>query len=56
MPGVLTAARRHPSAILLFAQLAAVLVYPFLEDSAAGRAIFSALGIGDLNSFTSSAI
>ncbi len=48
MPGVLTAARRHPSAILLFAQLGAVLVYPFLEDSDAGRAIFSALGIGFL--------
>ncbi|MBN1527819.1 MAG: two pore domain potassium channel family protein [Thermoleophilaceae bacterium] len=45
---MLTAARRHPSAILLFAQLGAVLVYPFLEDSDAGRAIFSALGIGFL--------
>ena len=39
---------REPSAILLLAQLAAVLVYPFLEDSDAGRAIFSALGIGIL--------
>jgi hypothetical protein len=45
---VLTAARRHPSAILLFVQLGAVLVYPFLEGSDAGRAIFSALGIGVL--------
>jgi hypothetical protein len=45
---VLTAARRHPSAILLFAQLAAILVYPFLEDNTAGRAILSALGIGFL--------
>ena len=45
---MLTAARRHPSAILLFAQLAALLVYPFLEDSDAGRAILSALGIGFL--------
>jgi hypothetical protein len=45
---VLTAARRHPSAILLFAQLAAILVYPFLEDDTAGRAILSALGIGFL--------
>jgi hypothetical protein len=45
---VLTAARRHPSAILLFAQLGAILVYPFLEDNTAGRAILSALGIGFL--------
>ena len=45
---MLTAARRHPSAILLFVQLGAVLVYPFLEGSDAGRAIFSALGIGVL--------
>jgi Ion channel len=48
VPGVLTTARRHPSAILLFVQLGAVLVYPFLEDSDAGRAVFSALGIGVL--------
>ena len=41
-------ARREPSAILLFAQLMAVLVYPFMEDSHAGRAVFSALGIGIL--------
>jgi hypothetical protein len=45
---VLTAARRHPSAILLFAQITAVLIYPFLEDSDAGRAILSALGIAFL--------
>jgi hypothetical protein len=36
--------RRHPSAVLLAAQLLAVLVYPFL-DGPAGRAIFSAIGI-----------
>lgn len=41
-------ARSQPSAILLFAQIAALLVYPFLEDSHAGRAVFSALGIGIL--------
>ena len=39
---------REPSAILLFAQLTAVLVYPFLEDNHAGRAVFSAIGIGIL--------
>ena len=41
-------ARRQPSAILLAAQLTAVLVYPFLEDSDAGRSIFSAIGIAIL--------
>jgi hypothetical protein len=38
----------EPSAILLMAQLGALLVYPFLEDSAAGRAVISALGIAFL--------
>ena len=42
---MLTLARRQPSALLLAAQLAALLVYPFLEDEGVGRAIFSALGI-----------
>ena len=41
-------ARREPSAVLLAAQLVAVLLYPFLEDSDAGRAIFSVLGIAIL--------
>ena len=45
---MLRLARREPSAILLAAQLSAVLVYPFLEDSDVGRAIFSLLGIGIL--------
>jgi hypothetical protein len=36
---------REPSAILLAVQLAAVLLYPFIEGSGAGRAIFSMLGI-----------
>ena len=40
--------RREPSALLLAAQLAAVLVYPFLEGSGAGRAVFSVLGIAIL--------
>jgi hypothetical protein len=39
---------REPSAILLFAQLAAVLLYPFLEGSDVGRAVFSLLGIAIL--------
>lgn len=38
-------ARKEPSATLLFAQLGAVLVYPFMEDSDVGRALFSAFGI-----------
>jgi hypothetical protein len=42
---VLRAVRREPSAILLGAQLAGVLIYPFAEDSHAGRALFSVLGI-----------
>jgi len=45
---VLRAARREPSAILLAVQLAGVLVYPFAEDTHAGRALFSLLGIAIL--------
>ncbi|HEX8645756.1 MAG TPA: ion channel [Thermoleophilaceae bacterium] len=45
---MLRAARSEPSAVLLAAQLAAVLVYPFMEGSHAGRALFSAFGIGIL--------
>ena len=41
-------AAREPSAILLAAQLAAVLLYPFMEDSDVGRALFSAFGVGIL--------
>ena len=37
--------KRQPSALLLAAQLTALLVYPFLADEGVGRAIFSALGI-----------
>jgi len=44
---VLSAARRQPSAILLAAQLVAVLLYPFMEGSA-GRALFSVFGIAIL--------
>jgi Ion channel len=42
---VLRILRREPSAILLAVQLGAVLLYPFIEGSGAGRAIFSILGI-----------
>lgn len=41
-------AKRQPSAVLLAAQLAAILIYPFLEEGAAGRAIFSVFGIAIL--------
>ena len=44
---MLSVARRQPSAILLAAQLAAVLLYPFMEGSA-GRALFSVFGIAIL--------
>jgi ion channel len=41
---VFLAARREPSAVLLAAQLAGVLLYPFMEG-AAGRALLSVFGI-----------
>ena len=45
---MLRIARREPSAILFAAQLVAVLVYPFLENGAVGRALFSVFGIAIL--------
>jgi hypothetical protein len=45
---VLSAARRHPCAVLFAAQLSAVLLYPFMKDSGAGRALFSVFGIAIL--------
>jgi hypothetical protein len=42
------AVRRHPSAILLAAQLAGVLVYPAMESSDVGRSLFSVFGIAIL--------
>jgi hypothetical protein len=42
---MLAAARQNPSAILLFAQLAGVLLYPFMEASDVGRSLFSVFGI-----------
>lgn len=37
--------KRTPSALLLVVQLAGVLLYPFMEDTAAGRAAFATFGI-----------
>jgi hypothetical protein len=45
---VLPVARREPSAVLLAAQLAGVLLYPFMEGSDVGRALFSVFGIAIL--------
>jgi hypothetical protein len=45
---VLAFARKEPSAVLFFAQLAALLVYPAMEDNEVGRALFSVLGIAFL--------
>jgi hypothetical protein len=40
--------RREPSALLLAGQLLAVLLYPFMEGSDVGRALFSVFGIAIL--------
>ena len=45
---MLRIARREPSAVLLAVQLIAVLVYPFLEEGAVARALFSVFGIAIL--------
>ena len=36
---------RYPSALLLFVQLAGVLLYPFMEQAAQGRVYFSVFGV-----------
>ncbi|WP_141455483.1 ion channel [Pseudoxanthomonas sp. z9] len=41
----LVTARRHPSAWLLLVQLGGVLLYPVMESTAGGRALFGAFGI-----------
>jgi hypothetical protein len=41
-------AKREPSAVLLSAQLAGVLLYPLMEGSDVGRALFSVFGIAIL--------
>jgi ion channel len=46
---VLTFARREPSAVLLAAQLASLLIYPFLENGDAARALVSIIGIALLS-------
>jgi ion channel len=46
--GVLSFARRQPSAVLLAAQLGGVLLYPAMEGSEAGQALFSLFGIAIL--------
>jgi hypothetical protein len=45
---VLRLARREPSAVLLAAQLAGILLYPFMEGREGGRALFSVFGIAIL--------
>ena len=45
---MLRVARREPSAFLLAAQLAAILLYPFMEGSDVGRALFSVFGVAIL--------
>ena len=41
----LVRARRNPSALLLAMQLLGVLLYPVMDEAAAGRALFGAFGI-----------
>jgi Ion channel len=41
----MAALKGHPSGLLLAAQLAGVLLYPLMENTDAGRAVFGALGI-----------
>jgi hypothetical protein len=43
--GLVRLVKREPSAFLFAVQLAGVLIYPFTDDSHAGRALFSAFGI-----------
>jgi hypothetical protein len=45
---MLRVARREPSAVLFAAQVAALLLYPFMEGRSAGRALFSVFGIAIL--------
>lgn len=45
---MLSFAKREPSAVLFAAQLAGVLLYPFMEGNQVGRALFSIFGIAIL--------
>jgi hypothetical protein len=42
--GLSGAIRRHPSGILLLAQLLAILAYPYSDDSTVGRAFLGVVG------------
>jgi hypothetical protein len=48
LPRVLAFARKEPSAVLFFTQLAALLVYPAMEGNDVGRSLFSVLGMAFL--------
>jgi hypothetical protein len=41
---------KHPSAALLFVQILGILVYPLMEDTSAGRALFGVVGLVVLGS------
>jgi hypothetical protein len=43
--GVFTSLRRHPSGVLLAVQLLGVLLYPLMEETGAGRALFNTFGV-----------
>lgn len=45
---MISLAKREPSALLLAAQVAALLLYPFMESNDTGRAAFSVFGIAIL--------
>ena len=47
-PAVLSFVKREPSAVLLAGQLLGVLLYPFMEGSEVGQALFSLFGIAIL--------
>ena len=38
-------ARQHPSALLLFAQLLSLLIYPSMDDTNSGRLLFGAVAL-----------
>jgi hypothetical protein len=45
MIGVVKRWRHHPSALLLMAQLASLVLYPLLDDTERGRVLFGAFGV-----------
>jgi hypothetical protein len=44
----IASSRRHPSAVLLYVQLAGMLLYPFVEATEAGRIAFGVFGVAVL--------